>query len=99
MPLASSVDRFDITASPKNVEDVKRKGGTTDTVQELIAQLAEATGEDAATITASLAKNPDSDFAFVSKLATLEVRGKVRESMADRAEAAAKAALDRAASA
>ena len=79
VPLASSVDRFDITASPKNVKDVKRKGGTTDTVQELIAQLAEATGEDAATITASLAKNPDSDFAFVSKLATLEVRGKVRE--------------------
>ena len=76
--LASSVDRFDITASPKNVKDIKRDGVTT-TVQELIAQLAEVTGEDAATITASLAKDPESDFAFVSKLATLEVRGKVRD--------------------
>lgn len=78
VPLASSVDRFDITASPKNVRDITRDGVTT-TVQELISQLAEVTGEDAATITASLAKNPESDFAFVSKLATLEERGKVRD--------------------
>lgn len=78
VPLASSVDRFDITASPRNVADVERDG-VTRTVPELIAQLAEVTGEDAADITASLLKDPESDFAFVSKLATLEVRGKVRE--------------------
>ena len=78
IPLASSVDRFDITASPKNVKDVTRDGVTTP-VRDLIAQLAEVTGEDAATITAALTKNPESDFAFVSKLATLEVRTKVRE--------------------
>ena len=77
VPLASSVDRFDITASPRNVADLDRKNDKR-TVREMIAQLADVTGEDVATITASLAKNPTSDFAFVSKLATLEVRGKVR---------------------
>jgi len=74
--LASSVDRFDITASPKVMEAQRQKGVD---VNAQIDELAAATGEDAATIVASLSKNLESDFAYVSKLATLEVRGLVRD--------------------
>ena len=70
--LASSVDRFDITASPKVMNalaDPKNTKPIDPTAQ--IVELAEVTGESVEAITASLAENPESDFAYVSKLATL----------------------------
>ena len=66
--LASSVDRFDITASPKVMNALALEG---EPVEEQIAGLAEATGESVETIVASLGADPESDFAYVSKSATL----------------------------
>jgi cell division protein FtsI (penicillin-binding protein 3) len=74
--LAESVDRYDITASPRNVAPLTRNDGEI-SVDDQIAQLAEATGETPESITASLTKDPKSDFAYVSKSATLDVRDAV----------------------
>jgi cell division protein FtsI (penicillin-binding protein 3) len=70
--LASSVDRFDITASPKVMNalaDPKNKNPIDPAAQ--IVELAAVTGESVEAITASLAENPESDFAYISKLSTL----------------------------
>lgn len=77
--LASSVDRYDITASPKVMYSLADPKNTKpiDYVAQ-IAQLAEATGETEADITAALSANPDSDFAYVHKLGTLEVLNAVK---------------------
>ena len=77
--LASSVDRYDITASPKvmfALADPTNKKPI-DYVSQ-IADLAAATGETVEAITASLNANPDSDFAYVHKLGTLEVLDAVK---------------------
>lgn len=83
--LADSVERYDITASPKN--SVSTTGTITRTIDdkkvvstrdELIEELAAATGETAASIKASLDKDPDSDFAYVAKKTTLAVRTAVK---------------------
>ena len=84
--LADSVERYDITASPKN--SITSTGTFTRTIDgeqvtstrdELIEELADATGETAASIKASLDANPESDFAYVAKKTTLAVRTAVRE--------------------
>jgi cell division protein FtsI (penicillin-binding protein 3) len=81
--LADSVERFDITASPKNAQldttwmtrDGERvKVPTTEAVQ----AIADLTGADANTIYTTLATNRDSDFAYLKKAVTLEVFKKVR---------------------
>lgn len=74
--LADSVDRFDITASPKNV------GATTKITidgqrvevptSEAIAKIAAVTGAAAADLSAALAADPESDFAYLVKGVTLE---------------------------
>lgn len=72
--LASSVDRYDITASPKvmyALADPTNKKPIDYRAQ--IEDLAAATGETVEAITASLEAKPDSDFAYVHKLGTLEV--------------------------
>jgi cell division protein FtsI (penicillin-binding protein 3) len=72
--LASSVDRYDITASPKvmyALADPSNKKPIDYRAQ--IEDLAVATGETVEAITASLEATPDSDFAYVHKLGTLEV--------------------------
>ena len=72
--LASSVVRYDITASPKVMNalaDPTNKNPIDPTAQ--IADLATATGETVEDITAALTANPESDFAYVHKLGTLEV--------------------------
>lgn len=66
--LASSVDRFDITASPKVMNSLALDG---EPIAEQIASLATATGESVEAITASLSADPESDFAYVSKAADL----------------------------
>lgn len=78
--LATSVDRFDITASPK-VMNAVALGSENVPPQDIAAQmvlLAEATGEPLADIQASLTADPESDFAYVSKAATLDVLNAVK---------------------
>ena len=88
--LADSVERYDITASPiiALANDSFKRTVTAATATEkavkeevtfekAITELAEATGEDEATIRESLLKKPDSDFAYLTRGATLEVLRKV----------------------
>lgn len=78
--LASTVQRYDITASPKNsTGQTKLVDGKNVPVSrdDQIAQLAAATGVAADVISASLDKNPKSDFAYVAKNMTLAVRDAV----------------------
>jgi cell division protein FtsI (penicillin-binding protein 3) len=79
--LASTVERYDITASPKisTIKQTKLVDNKTVDVTRAsqIAALATATGVSADTITASLDKNPTSDFAYVAKNMTLAVRNAV----------------------
>jgi cell division protein FtsI (penicillin-binding protein 3) len=78
--LASSVIRYDITASPKVMNalaDPSNKRPIDPAPQ--IAALAEVTGETVDDITAALTANPESDFAYVHKLGTLEELQAVKE--------------------
>jgi cell division protein FtsI (penicillin-binding protein 3) len=81
--LADSVDRFDITASPLlvNAFDRVAKDGTSKTtvsVNDAISELSVATGVPVADITKSLTEDPESNFAYVAKSATLEQLTAVR---------------------
>lgn len=76
--LADSVDRFDITASPKNVSDTGTTKITLDgervtvPTTEAIAKVAEITGAPAADLYAALTADPESDFTYLVKGVTLE---------------------------
>jgi cell division protein FtsI (penicillin-binding protein 3) len=74
--LADSVDRFDITASPKNVKDTTEitVDGEEVTVPttEAIARVAELTGASAADLYAALTADPASDFTYLVKGVTLD---------------------------
>ena len=76
--LAGSVDRFDITAAPNLLDEFTRtaEDGTKTTVpvEKAIAELSEITEVPVAEITAALTKDPEANFAYVTKsvpLATL----------------------------
>lgn len=75
--LASSVDRYDITASPKVMNSLRTAEKHPLDIAPQIADLAAATGETAEAITAALDAKPDSDFAYVAKAVTLDVRDAV----------------------
>lgn len=74
--LADSVDRFDITASPRNVGDTTEV--TLDgermvvPTTEAIARVAEITGAPAADLHAALTTDPESDFTYLVQAVTLE---------------------------
>jgi cell division protein FtsI (penicillin-binding protein 3) len=73
--LADSVDRYDITAAPKYAKPITRvteKGKVTFSVADLVNELAVATGDDATKIMASISKDPNSNFAYVSKAVSLD---------------------------
>ena len=76
--LADSVERFDITASPKNVPDdgttkVTIDGERVDVpTTEAIAKIAELTGGSAADMYAALTEDPESDFTYLVQAVTLE---------------------------
>ncbi|HWM33717.1 MAG TPA: penicillin-binding protein 2 [Pseudolysinimonas sp.] len=81
--LADSVERFDITASPKNAkldytwmtrDDERVKVPTTEAIQ----AIADLTGADPNTLYTTLAANPESDFAYLKKEVTLEVFRQVK---------------------
>ncbi|MGX5680571.1 peptidoglycan D,D-transpeptidase FtsI family protein [Schumannella luteola] len=74
--LAASVERYDITASPKSA--LGRQDATTVVAEEL-AKITAITGQDPAQLMAVLTADPDSDFAYLTKGVTLEVFQAVRD--------------------
>ncbi len=76
--LALSVDRYDITASPRvalSAESGERNGPAADAIN----QVAALTGTDPAAMLAELMSDPESDFMYLAKGVTLEVYREVRE--------------------
>lgn len=82
--LADSVDRFDITASPKNVSPQGfvrlNKDGTKTTVglSDAIAEIAQITGADQQGLYTALTKDPTSDFVYLVKAVKLSVFDRVK---------------------
>lgn len=84
--LADSVERYDITASPRNSVPKNPKGFqiTVDgeivwaTRDEVIQKLSDITGTPFTDIKTALDTDPTSDFAYIAKKTTLEVRTAVR---------------------
>lgn len=85
--LADSVQRFDITASPRNVDfettSILRDGERVKVpTSEAIAAIAAITGDDSAklmaALTDALVENPSSDFAYLSRKVKLDVFEQVR---------------------
>ncbi len=76
--LADSVDRFDITASPKNlpktgITRITLDGKRVDVpTAEAIAKIAEITGAPAADLSAALTADPQSNFTYLVKGVTLD---------------------------
>lgn len=85
--LANSVDRFDITLSPKNMQDFTRpkadgSGNETITVDQSIASIASITGQDPAALHAAIdaatAADPTSNFGYLARMVTLEQYQQIR---------------------
>lgn len=74
--LASSVERYDINASPRSALTGPEVNGA---VLEDLAKIAELTGQDATVMTASFMADPESDFLYLAKGVTLEVFQAVKE--------------------
>ncbi len=75
-PLATSVERYDITASPRSA---LARGDASGTVAEALASIAALTGQDPVALMAALAENPEADFAYLTKGVTLEVFQAIRD--------------------
>jgi cell division protein FtsI (penicillin-binding protein 3) len=76
--LAESVERYDITASPKFVSDFKRDGAPV-TIQQALIELATATGGDQGVMNAAITNDPTSDFAYLVKGVTIDVLRTVQD--------------------
>jgi cell division protein FtsI (penicillin-binding protein 3) len=83
--LADSVDRFDVTVSPKvakidGYSYETKKDGVTQTVnlQDSVAQIAAITGTDPSKMYQAVITDPSSDFAYLAKSVTLEQYQKVK---------------------
>ena len=86
--LADSVDRFDITASPKNAVPhdgadgftrVNKDGTKTHvSLTDAIDEISKVTGVDSQTLSTALMKDPASDFAYLVKAVKLSVFNKVK---------------------
>jgi cell division protein FtsI (penicillin-binding protein 3) len=82
--LADSVDRFDITASPRNVNpagfDLKNKDGSKTKVSltDAIAEISTLTGADPQQLFTALTADPHSDFTYLVKSVKLSVFNKVK---------------------
>lgn len=74
--LASSVDRYDITASPRSA---LARTNAAIVVPEDLARIAAVTGQDPALLYAAITADPDSDFTYLTQGVTLEVFQAVRE--------------------
>jgi cell division protein FtsI (penicillin-binding protein 3) len=69
--LAESVERYDITASPRYASEFVREGVTI-TVDQALNEIASVTGGRVAEMRAALTKDPTSDFAYLVKSVTIE---------------------------
>jgi cell division protein FtsI (penicillin-binding protein 3) len=86
--LADSVDRFDITASPKNAvpkngsdgfERTNKDGSKTRvTLTEAITEISQITGADQQALYTALTKDPSSDFVYLVKAVKLSIFDKVK---------------------
>ncbi len=82
--LADSVDRFDITASPRNVSaegfDRRNKDGSTTKISlsDAIGEIADLTGADPQALKTALTQDPASDFVYLVKAVKLAVFDKVK---------------------
>jgi cell division protein FtsI (penicillin-binding protein 3) len=76
--LAESVERYDITASPRYASDFVREG-TPVTVDQALSEIAAVTGGRVADMRNSLLKDPTSDFAYLVKSVTIEQLRAVQE--------------------
>ncbi|WP_187265025.1 penicillin-binding protein 2 [Homoserinibacter sp. GY 40078] len=85
--LATSVDRFNITAAPDMVESdfdrVEEVDGTKTRVkvslQQAVQEIADLTGADPAELTTTLTEDPDARFVYLVKSVTLDVFRAVRD--------------------
>lgn len=75
--LAESVERYDITASPKFVADFTRDGATI-TVQQALTSISTITGADQGEMHAAVTEDPTSDFAYLVKGVTIDVLREVQ---------------------
>ncbi len=75
--LAESVERYDITASPKFVADFTRDGETI-TVQQALTQISTITGADQGAMNTAVTEDPTSDFAYLVKGVTIDVLREVQ---------------------
>ncbi|GGA55788.1 cell division protein FtsI [Pseudoclavibacter endophyticus] len=84
--LAGSVDRFDITMSPRNAGAFERTGEDGQTVEvsrdEALADIASVTGQDpqelVELVDSVLADDPDSNFGYLVRMVTLEQYEQIR---------------------
>lgn len=79
--LADSVDRFDITVSPKDVKDFDRRtddGRVAVTVKDALAEIGKLTGQTVAELEAAVAVDPASNFGYLTKGVKLDVFTAVR---------------------
>ena len=75
-PLASSVERYDITASPRSALS---RGSDSVALTEAIASITSITGQVSTDLMSSLLTDPTSDFAYLTKGVTLDVFHAVRD--------------------
>ena len=75
--LASTVDRYDITASPQYTVDFERDDATV-TVDQALTEIAELTDTKVATLRAAIAQDPSADFAYLIKGVTIDVLRQVQ---------------------
>jgi cell division protein FtsI (penicillin-binding protein 3) len=74
--LADSVDRFNITVSPKDIiKDIK----TTTDLDSALAKIARLTGQKTDDLRAAIEKDPTADFAYLAKGVTLAVFNAVQK--------------------
>ncbi len=73
--LAASVERYDITASPRSA---LARADINGSVSDALAKIAALTKQDPAKLMAALSADPTSDFAYLTKGVTLDVFQKVR---------------------
>jgi cell division protein FtsI (penicillin-binding protein 3) len=74
--LADSVDRFDITVSPRDVADFERStddGKKTITVADALAEIGEITGQSVEDLTTPIEADPDANFGYLTKGVKLDV--------------------------
>lgn len=85
--LAGSVDRFDVTISPRNADVIERENEDGDTIEvtrdEALAEIAQITGQKPdelrGIVDAALADDPDSNFAYLIRMIPLDQYEAIRE--------------------